>query len=134
MSLSDSKATAVYQEAIQRTADNWDDQGVGYTGRNTSGLATATSRQLNTLLYVVIKQTQIISELKDELTQIHSRVKTIESKLGQTPSPPSLKTELDSINSKISKIQNIQRSQPKKEESSGRIKVFQDPYNLLRRL
>nr|UMM45047.1 ORFII protein [Banana streak IM virus]UMM45050.1 ORFII protein [Banana streak IM virus] len=130
MSLAGSKATAIYQEALSSTSAGWEDSGVGFTDKGTISTATL-SRQLNSLLFLVIKQNQLITTLSEELTQIHNRVKKIE---GQGPSKPTPSSEIEAINAKLKTIQDIQKSQPKKETSSGSIKVFEDPYKILRRL
>lgn len=132
MSLAGSKATAVYQEALSSTTAGWEDSGVGFTDKGTISTATL-SRQLNSLLFLVIKQNQLITTLSEELTQVHSRVKIIEGKTAGS-SKPTPSSEIESINAKLKAIQDIQKSQPKRETSSGSIKVFEDPYKILRRL
>nr|UYO08698.1 gp2 [Banana streak IM virus] len=130
MSLAGSKATAIYQEALSSTSAGWEDSGVGFTDKSTISTATL-SRQLNSLLFLVIKQNQLITTLSEELTQVHDKVKIIE---GKGPSKLTPSSEIETINAKLKAIQEIQKSQPKKETSSGSIKVFEDPYKILRRL
>lgn len=132
MSLAGSKATAVYQETLLSTSAGWEDIGIGFTDKGTISTATL-SRQLNSLLFLVVKQNQQITTLSEELTQIHNRVKAIEGKTGDS-STPLYRSEIESINAKLKSIQNIQKSQPPKETSSGSIKVFEDPYKILRGL
>ncbi|AAY99426.1 ORFII [Banana streak virus Acuminata Yunnan] len=132
MNLAESKATAVYQEALQSTAAGWEDLGIGFTDKGIISTTTL-SRQLNSLLFLVVKQNQQISTISEESTQLHNRVKNLEGKTG-TSASPLYKSEIESINDKLKRIQEVQRSLPPKETPSGVIKVFEDPYHILRRL
>nr|WET17318.1 hypothetical protein [Banana streak Musa itinerans virus] len=132
MSLAGSKATAIYQEALQSTTAGWEDTGIGFTDRGVISTTTL-SRQLNSLLFLVVKQNQQITTLSEELAQVHNRVKIIEGGIGE-PSTPLIRSEVEALNTKIQNIQSIQRSQPSKETSSGKTKVFEDPYKILRQL
>ncbi|AAU95074.1 unknown [Banana streak VN virus] len=132
MSLAGSKATAIYQEALQSTAAGWEDTGIGFTDKGVISTTTL-SRQLNSLLFLVIKQNQQITTISEELTQLHNRVKNLEGRTGVSASPL-YKSEIESINAKLKSIQDIQGSHPPKETPSGVIKVFEDPYSILRRL
>lgn len=132
MSLASSKATAVYQETLSSTTAGWEDASIGFTDKGTISTATL-SRQLNSVLFLLVKQNQLITSLSEELTQVHNRVKILEEKLGETSTPLN-RSEIDSINAKLKNIQEIRKSQPPKETSSGAIRVFEDPYKILRRL
>nr|WET17316.1 hypothetical protein [Banana streak VN virus] len=132
MSLAGSKATAAYQEALQSTTAGWEDLGIGFTDKGIISTTTL-SRQLNSLLFLVVKQNQQITTITEELTQLHNRVKNLEGKTGVSASPLN-KSEIESINDKLRRIQEIQGSHPPKETPSGAIKVFEDPYNILRKL
>lgn len=128
MSLANSKATALYRDALAATANGWDDTGLGFTEKSqTPGLSTV-SRQLNTILFAVIKLNSEIESLKEELSQIHSRVKTIEGRSGQTSSGTDIKAELDKL---TNKLQGLNLGE-KKKETGGNLKVFRNPFEILK--
>nr|QVG60621.1 ORFII protein [Banana streak MY virus]QVG60624.1 ORFII protein [Banana streak MY virus] len=130
MSLANPKASPFYKEAVTATSNGWEDQGVGFTEKGSASLAILT-RQLNTLIYSVIKIKDDIEGLKEEVTQIHQRVKSIEKRSGQSSGAPDYKADLDEITKKLSSL-TIQGDKIK--EVGGNLKVFKNPYEILRSL
>nr|ULR16445.1 ORFII [Banana streak CA virus] len=127
-------SSSVYQQAITDTTGDWESPGIGISGKG-SVSNTQLTRQLNTVIFLCIKIQQENLALKDTIADIQNRVKTIEGKSGTTSSgTPVLKSEIDSINNKLTRIEQIKSSQPRKDSSTSAAKVFQDPYNLLRNL
>nr|AJF46483.1 DNA binding protein [Sugarcane bacilliform virus] len=128
-------SSSVYQQALADTTVDWESPGIGISGKG-SVSNTQLTRQLNSVIYLCIKTQQEILALKATVADIQNRVKTIEGKSGSTSTGGSqLKSEIDSINEKLTKIQQIQKTQPKKDSGTAATsKVFQDPYNILRSL
>lgn len=126
--------SAVYQQAITSTTGDWESPGIGIAEKG-SVSNTQITRQLNTVIYLIVRLQQENLALKDTIADIQNRVKTIEGKSGATSSgTPALKSEIDSINNKLTRIEQIKSSQPKRDSGTSAAKVFQDPYNLLRSL
>nr|AMW92450.1 hypothetical protein [Banana streak virus] len=124
-----------YQQAIAGTTGDWESPGIGISDKG-SVSNTQLTRQLNTVIFLCIKVQQEVLALKNTVADIQNRVKTIEGKSGTTSTDtPQLKSEIDSINDKLARIQQVQKSQPKKDSGTAATsKVFQDPYKLLRNL
>lgn len=104
MSLANSKASALYKDALAATANGWDDTGLGFTEKTPIPGTSTVSRQLNTILFAIIKINLEVEALKEEVSQIHSRVKIIERKSGSTSASPDIKEELDSITQKLGSL------------------------------
>lgn len=119
MSLANSKASSIYKDALAATANGWDDSGIGFTEKSPSPGLVSISRQLNTLLFSVTRLSAEIDSIKDEVSNIHARVKAIEGGSGESSTATSVKTELDRITSKL----NTLKITPTK-EVGGNIKVF----------
>lgn len=128
MSLANTKATALYKDALAATANGWDDTGLGFTEKTQTPGTTTVSRQLNTILFAVIKLNSEIESLKEEISQIHTRVKTIEGKSGQTSSGTDIKSELDKL---TNRLQGLNLGE-KKKETGGNLKVFRNPFEILK--
>lgn len=128
-------SSSVYQQVLADTVVDWESPGIGISGKG-SVSNTQLTRQLNSVIYLCIKTQQEVLALKDTVADIQNRVKTIEGKSGSTSTGSSpLKSEIDSINEKLTKIQQIHKTQPKKDSGTAATsKVFQDPYNILRDL
>ncbi|ACZ02407.1 DNA-binding protein [Sugarcane bacilliform Guadeloupe A virus] len=128
-------SSSVYQQAITNTTGDWESPGIVISGKG-SVSNTQLTRQLNTAIFLCIKVQQEVLALKDTVADIQNRVKTIEGKSGSTSTGSfQLKSEIDSISDKLTKIQQIQKTQPKKDSGTlATSKVFQDPYNILRNL
>lgn len=129
MSLANSKATTLYKEALAATASGWDDAGVGFSEKTPVPGTTLLSRQLNSILYSVIKVNSEVEAVKGEVQQIHTRVKNLEGKLGQSSAgSPNFKAELENITNKLSKLKISEK------EVGGNLKVFRNPYEVLKSL
>nr|QTQ92815.1 hypothetical protein [Banana streak virus] len=126
-------SSATYQQAIAGTTGDWESPGVGISDRGSVN-NTQLTRQLNTIIFLCTKTQQEVLALKDTVAGIQNRLKTLET--GATPAgTPQLKGEIDSINEKLSRIQQIQGSQPKKDGGTAATsKVFRGPYEFLRNL
>nr|WIF19183.1 virion-associated protein [Banana streak OL virus] len=127
-------SSAAYQQAIAGTTGDWESPGVGISDRGSVN-NTQLTRQLNTIIFLCTKTQQEVLALKDTVADIQNRLRILERTGATSAGTPQLKGEIDAINEKLSRIQQIQGSQPRKDGGTAATsKVFQDPYKLLRNL
>ncbi|AEC49873.1 virion associated protein [Banana streak UA virus] len=122
-----------YQQALTNTKTTFGSDSVGFVTENPS--QTSTAKQLNTTIQLLIQLHEALTQVKIQVKDIQDRVRAIEGRSGESSAgTPAIKSDIEAINQKLQKIQNIQATRPKSEQGTSKVKVFQDPYNLLRRL
>nr|ADN96020.1 hypothetical protein [Pineapple bacilliform CO virus] len=129
MSLANSPA---YKKALAKTASIFEESGVGQTERGTQA-SIDTTRQLNSLLFLVLKLNDKVQALQEEVQDIRKRIRRLEK--AEVSASLLYDAELDDIIGQLSRLQTIKGAAPRKRLGErGRLKVYQDPYEILRKL
>ncbi|API68653.1 hypothetical protein CaYMV_gp2 [Canna yellow mottle virus] len=129
MSLANSRASAVYQEALAATTQDWE-AATGFTAKSDTPNISSISRQLNSVLFLLVRLDTKIASLDDKLLRLEARVKNIEAaKVPAGTEAPNWKEALDKITSKLS---DLHIGEPRPREVGGNLKVIRNPYNILK--
>lgn len=114
MSVSSLKETPQYKEAIAATTDI----GQGFSEKDSTSTLLTVSKQLNTLLYSVIRLRTEVEALKEEVRRAQIQV----------PAP-----ELSELTRKLGELHLSPQGEAYKRER-GTIKVYQNPFDLLKKI
>nr|ASV59776.1 hypothetical protein [Canna yellow mottle virus]AVT44082.1 hypothetical protein [Canna yellow mottle virus] len=129
MSLANSRASAAYQEALAATTQDWE-AATGFTAKSDTPNISAISRQLNSVLFLLVRLDTKIASLDDKLLRLEARVRNIEAaKAPAGTGAPNWKEELDKITGKLS---DLRIGEPRPREVGGNLKVIRNPYNILK--
>lgn len=119
MSFTNLKTSEAYKEAIVATTQGWEEIGLGFIEKIPTLGTSTVSRQLNTILYTVLKLNAEVKTLREEVAALKAR-------FGDTTPEPDLSEITD-------KLKNLQIGGTRREQR-GKIKVFRNPFDLLKEL
>ncbi|AAR86691.1 ORFII [Banana streak GF virus] len=106
-----------YKEALRATSKGWPDNGIGFTEKESTTNLSTISRQLNTILYTVLQLRIEVASLQEELRK---------TKVEQSPDITKLTEQLDKV--------HLSSKGAAYKEDRGKIKVFKNPFDLLKEI
>ncbi|AXP07689.1 ORF2 protein [Enset leaf streak virus] len=125
MSVANTRTSTTYQEALSATKTLWEDTSAGLLEKSEGGSLANTTKQLNTVIFLLIKIDSKLAELTEKVSQIDTRIKNLEK--AKLPQAQDWKGDLEDITRKIAAI----KISEKPKELGGNLKVIKNPYDIL---